>query len=111
FVGILCHGLRTPLSTLFGCSALRNDPPRKIPEEAKTDLIQNLDRESERLVRLVENLLLLARAELGKRPESERFSVLELVDNIAASTRAQNPKRDVRVENRLTSEEIFSERT
>src|SRR5205814_9485869 len=84
FLGIIAHELRTPVTTIFGASRLLNDPRRRIPEEAKEDLIENLDHEAERLVRLVENLLLLARSELGKRPEKENFSVPGLAESVVA---------------------------
>src|SRR5207245_2467840 len=111
FLGIIAHELRTPVTTIFGASRLLDDARRNLPDDAKADLIHNLNQESERLVRLVENLLLLARAELGKRPESARFSLLDLVQSVSNATVTADPKREIRVTNRLDSQEVFSERT
>lgn len=63
FVADVSHELRTPLTTVRGnLDLLRHDPPP--PGEVQADILNDLVAESDRLVRLVNNLLLLARADI-----------------------------------------------
>ncbi len=61
FVGMLSHELRTPVTAIYGGSqVLRRD---HVDEATRREIIDDIVTESERLERLVENLLVLARAE------------------------------------------------
>ncbi|HEX2755149.1 MAG TPA: PAS domain-containing protein, partial [Candidatus Limnocylindrales bacterium] len=61
FVGMLSHELRTPVTAIYGGSqVLRRE---HIDEATRQEIIADIISESERLERLVENLLVLARAE------------------------------------------------
>jgi PAS domain S-box-containing protein len=61
FVGMLSHELRTPVTAIYGGSqVLRRE---NIDEATRQEIIGDIISESERLERLVENLLVLARAE------------------------------------------------
>ena len=72
FVADVSHELRTPLTTVSGNLALlRLDPP--LPAEEQADILSDLVDESERLIRLVNDLLVLARA------DSQRSLVYEPV--------------------------------
>ena len=74
FVGMLSHELRTPVTAIYGGSqVLRRE---HIDEATRQEIISDIIGESERLERLVENLLVLARA--------ERHAVVGGRDQIAA---------------------------
>ena len=61
FVGMLSHELRTPVTAIYGGSqVLRRE---HIDDATRQEIIGDIISESERLERLVENLLVLARAE------------------------------------------------
>ena len=61
FVGMLSHELRTPVTSIYGGSqVLRRG---HVDEATRHEIIEDIITESERLERLVENLLVLARAE------------------------------------------------
>ncbi len=61
FVGMLSHELRTPVTSIYGGSqVLRRD---HVDEATRREIIDDIVTESERLERLVENLLVIARAE------------------------------------------------
>jgi signal transduction histidine kinase len=61
FVGMLSHELRTPVTAIYGGSqVLRRE---NVDEATRREIIGDIVSESERLERLVENLLVLARAE------------------------------------------------
>jgi len=61
FVGMLSHELRTPVTAIYGGSqVLRRE---HVDEATRQEIIADIITESERLERLVENLLVIARAE------------------------------------------------
>ncbi len=61
FLGMLSHELRTPVTSIFGGSQLLRRP--NLDEASRREIVEDIITESERLERLVENLLVLARAE------------------------------------------------
>jgi signal transduction histidine kinase len=62
FVADVSHELRTPLTTVRGNLALlRHDPP--LPASEQADILRDVEEESDRLTRLVNDLLVLARAD------------------------------------------------
>ena len=68
FVADASHELRTPLTTLrLNLSTLRRGGGARSPEEL--EILDDLDHEVERLSRLVEGLLMLARADAGQPVE------------------------------------------
>jgi PAS domain S-box-containing protein len=61
FVGMLSHELRTPVTAIYGGSqVLRRE---HVDDATRQEIIGDIITESERLERLVENLLVIARAE------------------------------------------------
>ncbi len=61
-VGILSHELRTPLTTIFGNASILVRRVEDMDAESRARAISDIREEAERLNRLVENMLLLARA-------------------------------------------------
>ena len=62
FLGVLSHELRTPVTTILGGSrALRRRP--RLSAATRRELYADIEAESDRLYRLVEDLLVLARYE------------------------------------------------
>ena len=84
FVGMLSHELRTPVTAIYGGSqVLRRD---HVDEATRREIVADIVSESERLERLVENLLVLARAERhvamgGRDPVSLRPLLLRILDD------------------------------
>lgn len=64
FIGVLSHELRTPVTTLYGTANLLMRAGR-LDDEVRGGLIEDMVAEADRLQRLVEDLLVLSRAELG----------------------------------------------
>ena len=65
FVEVISHELRTPITTIFGLTQILGRPGRLTTAEDQAELIADIAAESERLHRLVEDLLVLTRAERG----------------------------------------------
>ncbi len=81
FVADASHELRTPLTTIRGNVALlRRNPP--ISEEDRVAVLQDVAEEIERMIRLVNGLLLLARTDAGLPLRTEPVPVRPLVDEV-----------------------------
>lgn len=66
FVGVLSHELRTPVTTIVGMARLLGRTAIERDEHTRHDLIDDIAFEAERLDRLIEDLLVLSRAEKGQ---------------------------------------------
>ena len=66
FIGILSHELRTPVTAIYGGSQVLLGRGEKLDPAVARELITDIAAESERLHRLIENLLVLARVERGE---------------------------------------------
>jgi len=62
FIGVLSHELRTPITTIYGGSELLE---RQLPDQQRLEIVADIRAESERLARLVEDLLVMSRVERG----------------------------------------------
>jgi two-component system OmpR family sensor kinase len=94
FVADVSHELRTPLTTIRGNLALLDHNP-PLPHTEQEDVLDDLIGESERLIRLVSDLLTLARADAGRKLDSEAVDVKPLVDDVCRQARILEPGRQV----------------
>jgi len=94
FVADVSHELRTPLTTLRGNLALLRRQP-SISTEDKEDILDDMVDESDRLIRLVSDLLTLARAEAGRQLRSEPIRVKPLIEDVCRQTRLLDPGRTI----------------
>ncbi|HEY3164846.1 MAG TPA: ATP-binding protein [Candidatus Limnocylindrales bacterium] len=65
FVGILSHELRTPITSIYGGAQVLLKRGAELDPDARHELLTGLADESERLQRMIENLLILDRVERG----------------------------------------------
>lgn len=65
FVGILSHELRTPITSIYGGAQVLLKRAMDLDDGTRNELLMGLADESERLQRMIENLLILARVERG----------------------------------------------
>ncbi len=70
FLGLVSHELRTPVTTIYGNAQMLFQQASGLSEELCLMLTDIAD-DSERLLGIIENLLLLARVEAGTVPELE----------------------------------------
>ena len=66
FIGMLSHELRTPVTSIYGGSQVLLNRGDRLDPETRHELISDVASEAERLHRLIENLLVLARVERGQ---------------------------------------------
>ena len=64
FLGILSHELRTPVTSIYGGTQLLLNRPN-LSADAGREILSDVAAEAERLNRMIENLLVLARVERG----------------------------------------------
>ena len=94
------HELRTPLTTLRGnLGLLRRDPP--IDAADREAVIHDMLDETNRLIRLVNDLLVLARADAGRTLRSERVPLQPLVEDICRQAKLLGPGRVIECDNGL----------
>ncbi|MBN2392501.1 MAG: HAMP domain-containing histidine kinase, partial [Anaerolineae bacterium] len=94
FVADVSHELRTPLTTIRGNLALlQRQPP--IPRPEQDDILNDLIDESERLSRLVTDLLTLARADAGRKLDLQPIAITPLVDDVCRQARLLAPQREI----------------
>ena len=66
FLGMMSHELRTPITVIRGGARVLRSRASHLDDETRESLLNDIERESERLSRMLENLLALARAELDR---------------------------------------------
>ena len=82
FVADVSHELRTPLTTLRGNLELIRRQP-SIPAEEQVDIHNDMVEETDRLIRLVNDLLVLARTDAARDLKQERVPVRSVLDEVA----------------------------
>jgi len=93
FVADVSHELRTPLTTLRGnLGLLRRNPT----QEEQTDILNDMVDESDRLIRLVNDLLQLARADAGRNLAKEAVDVSSLLEEVIRQTQLLDPQRTIK---------------
>jgi two-component system OmpR family sensor kinase len=94
FVADVSHELRTPLTTIRGnLGLLRKSPP--LPAEERKDVLADMVDESDRMIRLVNDLLELAHADAGLTLRREPVDLGPLVEEIGERARSTAPERAI----------------
>jgi signal transduction histidine kinase len=97
FVADVSHELRTPLTTIRGNLALlQRTPP--LPEAERQDVLDDLIGESERLSRLVRDLLTLARADAGRKLALDAVDLPPLITEVCRQARLLAGDRELTCE-------------
>jgi signal transduction histidine kinase len=94
FVADASHELRTPLTTLRGnIGLLQREPP--ISAEDRVDVLADMVDETERLMRLVNDLLVLARADAGRPLQKEPVHLKPLLEDVYQQIKLLAPQRPI----------------
>jgi PAS domain S-box-containing protein len=90
FLEILSHELRTPVTSIYGGAKLL--ARGSVEPETQLELVEDVGAEADRLYRLVEDLIILARAERGAAPTTlEPVSLDHLLERVVAAIRPRWP--------------------
>jgi PAS domain S-box-containing protein len=115
FIGILSHELRTPVTTIYGGSEVLARSGSTLPESVRREVYDDIRAESDRLYRLVENLLVLSRVEReGLAIEREPILLQRLLPRVVSAEAARWPAADFKLDTRpglppAAAEEIYVE--
>lgn len=105
FVADASHELRTPLTSIRGNVAfLRSDRGDISPQE-RAEALDDIASEVERMARLVNNLLALARADAGHRLEHRPVALNDVVQDVFRRAQRMYPGHELRLE-RLDSADV-----
>jgi two-component system sensor histidine kinase KdpD len=95
----LSHDLRTPLAVIKASSSSLLDDSVPWDEESRSEFIHAIDEETDRLTRMVDNLLDLTRIQGGTlRPDPAWYDVAELLADVTSRPAVRTPEHAVRVE-------------
>jgi K+-sensing histidine kinase KdpD len=97
FLGVMSHELRTPITAIYGGARVLRSRGERLDEESKSRLMEDIEQESERLFRLVENLLVLSRLELGQEVATEPVLAQRVVGKLVSAFGQRRPTRPVLV--------------
>ncbi|HET7704273.1 MAG TPA: ATP-binding protein [Candidatus Limnocylindrales bacterium] len=99
FIGVISHELRTPITTIYGLARVLRQRADTIPRETLHQSIRDIEEESDRLYRLVEDLLVLSRAEGGRvEIDVEPVNLGRLVRRIVDGEAQRRPERALVIE-------------
>ncbi|MEJ5225557.1 MAG: HAMP domain-containing sensor histidine kinase, partial [Anaerolineales bacterium] len=71
-------------------------PP--LPAEEREDILADMTEESDRLIRLVNDLLVLARADAGRSLAHEPFEALPVLEEACRQARVLDPQREINLQ-------------
>ncbi len=97
FLGLVSHELRTPITTIMGNAEVLEKRANQIDAESRAEALADISAESQRLHRLIENLLVLARLEQGRSVEMEPLLIQRHVDKIVEMQQRRTPDANIRV--------------
>jgi PAS domain S-box-containing protein len=95
FLGLVSHELRTPISTVVGNAQLLLRRGDRLPTQAREEALLDIATESERLQRIIENLLALTRLEATGEVTSTPVDVSVVAREVIESMRRRNPGREI----------------
>ena len=94
FVADASHELRTPLTTIRGnIRLLQRTPP--INEADRHSILQDITSESDRLIRLVNDLLILARRDTRQPLQCEWSPIQPVIEEVQRQTHLLAPERPI----------------
>jgi PAS domain S-box-containing protein len=99
FLGMVSHELRTPVTTIFGNARLLRDHGDRLEAKDHDSMLADIAAESERLLGVIENLLLLTKLESGVVPEPEPQVLAHVVRLSVDSFRRRHRGRTVVLRN------------
>ena len=97
FVGLISHELRTPVTTIYGNAQLLRDRLDRLPDETRDAMVVDIAEDSERLLEIIENLLLLSRMQAGTSAELEPQVLTHVIRHEIGVFSRRHPQRHIRL--------------
>jgi len=98
FLGLVSHELRTPVTTIFGNAHLLRGRAGLLATEETESMLTDIADESNRLLGIIENLLLLTRLGSGPPPEQEPQLIAHVTRTAVDGYRQHHPERSISLE-------------
>jgi PAS domain S-box-containing protein len=99
FLGLVSHELKTPITTILGNAYVLEKRGELVDEASRLQALRDIHHDADRLHRIIDNLLVLARVEQGQQIETEPMIVGRLIERLVAEHRRQHPEREINVIN------------
>ncbi|HVM30052.1 MAG TPA: ATP-binding protein [Candidatus Limnocylindrales bacterium] len=88
FLGVLSHELRTPITSIYGGTQLLMSRGERLDPDSRREVLSSVASEAERLLRMTENLVVLARVERGAQFfEFRPVALRQLLSSLVARER------------------------
>jgi PAS domain S-box-containing protein len=99
FIDVISHELRTPITTILGLAQIIAKPGRTDDPVDRAGMLDDIRAESERLHRLVEDLLVLSRVERGRLEiDMEPLEPRRMLERVVAHESIELPTIDIRLQ-------------
>ncbi|MEX0751270.1 MAG: PAS domain S-box protein [Dehalococcoidia bacterium] len=98
FISLVSHELRTPLTTILGNAAILRRRIADLPEDVVRSSLSDIHGDAERLARVIDDMLALARLDRGHPPELEPTVLTPIIAQAATHHRERYPERNVHVD-------------
>ena len=98
FLGLVSHELRTPVTTIFGNAHLLRSRSGMLATGEMDSMLTDIADESNRLLGIIENLLLLTRLGAGPPPDQEPQLIAHVTRNTVDGYRQHHPERSISLE-------------
>jgi PAS domain S-box-containing protein len=95
FLGLVSHELRTPVTTIFGNAHLLRGRAGLLATEETESMLTDIADESNRLLNIIENLLLLTRLGAGSLPDLEPQMLAHVTRNAVDAYRQHHQNRTI----------------
>lgn len=96
FLGLISHELRTPVTTIYGNAQLLRDRVDRLSKAKRAEMVGDIAEDSERLLAIIENLLLLSRMHAGTTSELEPQVLTHVVRHEVGVFARRHPEREIR---------------
>jgi PAS domain S-box-containing protein len=95
FLGLVSHELRTPVTTIFGNARLLHERGDRLDDAQKRSMIDDIATDADRLMGLIENLLLMTRLESNPQADMEPQVLDHVLGRAVSSFSRRHPERKV----------------
>lgn len=98
FLGLVSHELRTPITTIYGNARVLRQHGAALDEADRATAMQDIEVEADRLQRIIENLLILARFDATQAIETEPVKLESSIRSVSDAYMRSHPTRSIDIE-------------